>query len=197
MNQNQEFMDPEQAYYAQKEAQEHRQHESEYGEQVPEEYSPLYEEEQGLPTQGEKLRPPLQRKKKLLWIIVGLGVPLTLAFCAMGAFITTMVRQSSFDSPHKVLSGAHFTLPVHSYHVTDGPQIIVNDAYGDINIHTTDVNNITVHPIANGMNEKTLNNSVHVLQKGNVITITVDPNAHNNVDVDITTPENSNINASD
>jgi Putative adhesin len=146
---------------------------------------------------GEKLRPQ-QRRRGGLWFLL---ILLLVVVLAMGGLVGSVVsRTGSFQFGS--LSGS---LPAHSFTVSGIPKLVIHDDTGTIHIHTGGAGGTDVivkaarHATGIGANVNDLN--VNYALDGSTIDINAHVTAHGifvgsrSIDLDITTPSTSNIEA--
>ncbi len=139
------------------------------------------------PMGDQKIYPGRQRRRRgWLWAPLIAVVILVLLFG--GAFASnTLVSRSQ-------------ALPQQTFSVSGTPNLVINDAAGEVKIHQGSGNSVVINAIAHGgLFSNLSSDTVDAQQNGSIITILVGQEGnifqHGTVDLDITLPADSNIQA--
>jgi hypothetical protein len=178
-----------------------QQSEFEYSQQASREGQPINtdprEQNQSYPTDnvgaqpmgGQKIYPQgprPHRRRRWLWLLLILIV--ILALLSGGGYFSNSVFSKSQ------------TLAQQSFTVAGTPNLVINDAAGGVRIHQGSGSQIVIDATAHGgLFANLSNDTVEAKQSGNTVNILVgeagDVLNHGTVDLDITLPANSNIQA--
>lgn len=136
------------------------------------------------PMGAQKIYPRRQRRG-WLWALLAVLVILALLIGAFGS--NSLVSKSQ-------------SLPQQTFSVSGTPSLVINDAAGAVKIHQGSGNSIIINATAHGGTFSNLSSdTVDAKQNGSIITVLVGQEGsifnHGTVDLDITLPANSNIQA--
>lgn len=141
------------------------------------------------PMGGQKIYPQgprSRRRRRWLWALIIVIVILAL-LSGGGYFSNSAFSKSQALAPQ-------------SFNVTGTPNLVINDAIGSVKIHQGDSNHIVIDATAHGgLLSNLSNDTVDAKQSGDTVTILVGQSGsiidHGSVDLDITLPASSNIQA--